>query len=246
MAPGKYLILGAGLLASVIADGISFSEWPASLTAGQSVTLKWVGGTDAPATITLRKGASTDLQDVEVLTDNAANGEFSWTPPADLQNSNDYAFQISQGDDVNYTALLPLTGGSDSPTPDDETQQEEKDAASATDGSATSTGAEGAAVTASAESASVTGAAASAESTTAGATSGATSTQSRTESNTAQLEPTVTATPSKMNTPFVGSKKASSTASASSSAQSGSAGHIVAGLSLAALAGSIASLLLLQ
>lgn len=47
MAPIKYLILGAGLLASVIADSVSFSEWPANLTPGQPVTLKWVGGSDA-------------------------------------------------------------------------------------------------------------------------------------------------------------------------------------------------------
>lgn len=47
MAPVKYLLVGAGLLASVMADYIAFSEWPASLTAGQPVTLKWTGGSDA-------------------------------------------------------------------------------------------------------------------------------------------------------------------------------------------------------
>ncbi|KAF3391001.1 hypothetical protein DPV78_011158 [Talaromyces pinophilus] len=115
MAPVKYLLVSAGLLASVMADYVAFSEWPASLVAGQPVTLKWVGGSDVPATITLRKGASTDLQDVQVLSTSATNGEFNWTPPADLQNADDYAFQITQGDEINYTSLLPLSGGSDAP-----------------------------------------------------------------------------------------------------------------------------------
>lgn len=47
MAPVKYLLVSAGLLASVMADYVAFSEWPASLVAGQPVTLKWVGGSDA-------------------------------------------------------------------------------------------------------------------------------------------------------------------------------------------------------
>ena len=104
MAPVKYLLVSAGLLVSVMADYVAFSEWPTSLTAGQPVTLKWVGGSDAvgasipsptssfcthtdrilrvqPATIILRKGASTDLQDIQVLSSDATNGEFNWTPP---------------------------------------------------------------------------------------------------------------------------------------------------------------------
>lgn len=47
MAPVKYFFASAGLLMSVMADYVSFAEWPASLTAGQPVTLKWVGGSDA-------------------------------------------------------------------------------------------------------------------------------------------------------------------------------------------------------
>jgi hypothetical protein len=47
MAPVKYLLISAGLLVSVMADYVAFSEWPTSLTAGQPVTLKWVGGSDA-------------------------------------------------------------------------------------------------------------------------------------------------------------------------------------------------------
>ncbi|KAF4978526.1 hypothetical protein F66182_17347, partial [Fusarium sp. NRRL 66182] len=137
MAPVKYLLVGAGLLASVMADYIAFSEWPASLTAGQPVTLKWTGGSDAPATITLRKGASTDLQDVQVLSSDATKDEFNWTPPADLQNADDYAFQITQGDEINYTSLLPLSGGSDLPNANalDRTQSD----AEKTSGSASAT-----------------------------------------------------------------------------------------------------------
>lgn len=47
MTPVKYFLFSAGLLVSVMADYISFTEWPTSLTAGQPVTLKWIGGSGA-------------------------------------------------------------------------------------------------------------------------------------------------------------------------------------------------------
>ncbi|OKL58603.1 hypothetical protein UA08_06101 [Talaromyces atroroseus] len=241
MAPGKYLILGAALLASALADPISFSEWPTSLTAGQSVTLKWVGGSDAPATITLRKGASTDLHDVQVLTNDATNGEFSWTPPADLQNSNDYAFQINQGDEVNYTGLLPLSGGSDAPKPDDKTQkdavnQDSTAAAAAAAAATTTTSSDPSSGSVNTEPPAATIAS------DAGATSGITTSSSEGSSTTTSTQ---TASPSKMNTPFVGSKRPSSTATALTSVQTGSASRAVT-VPLAVIGGSIAFLLLVQ
>ena len=60
MAPVKYFLVGAGLMMSVMADYIAFSEWPTSLTAGQPVTLKWTGGSDAVSRIK-RKSRDTFL-----------------------------------------------------------------------------------------------------------------------------------------------------------------------------------------
>lgn len=53
MAPVKYFLVGAGLLVSVMADYVAFSEWPASLTPGQAVTLKWTGGSAAVSLVPL-------------------------------------------------------------------------------------------------------------------------------------------------------------------------------------------------
>ncbi|KUL86473.1 hypothetical protein ZTR_08112 [Talaromyces verruculosus] len=269
MAPVKYLLVSAGLLASVMADYIAFSEWPASLVAGQPVTLKWVGGSDAPATITLRKGASTDLQEIQTLSSSATNGEFNWTPPADLQNADDYAFQITQGDEINYTGLLPLSGGSDAPNANalDKTKSgaeslsNSASAASVTGvsdlaataaatgstgtGTITSTGSSSSAeMNAESAAAAVTDTAASTGSTASDATGTTTGTTASEGSSATTSGPssTETAKASKMNTPFVGSHMATPTATSSSSVQDGSAGRV--GIPLALLAGAAGFLLL--
>jgi len=65
-----------------------------------------------PVTITLRQGAATNLQDVEVLTSDATNGQFIWTPSTSLPNGNDYALQISQNGQVNYFGPFTVQGAS--------------------------------------------------------------------------------------------------------------------------------------
>ncbi|EED13397.1 extracellular matrix protein, putative [Talaromyces stipitatus ATCC 10500] len=257
MAPVKYFFIGAGLLMSAMADYVAFTEWPASLTAGQPVTLKWVGGGDAPFTITLRKGASTDLHDVQVLTTAATNGEYTWTPPRDLQNANDYAFQISQGDQINYTGLLPLSGGSDTPNANslDGTQTDAanlSNSASATEtAAAASSLTESAATAAASATGTIAGATTTATDSAASATSAATGSATTTggtsaseegASATASSVSTETALASKMNTPFVGSHMATPTTAASSSVQTGSAGRVVVVVPLALLASSAAFL----
>lgn len=246
MAPVKYFLVGAGLMMSVMADYIAFSEWPTSLTAGQPVTLKWTGGSDAPATITLRKGESTDLHDVQVLSSDATNGVFTWTPPADLQNAGDYAFQISQGDEINYTSLLPLSGGSDTPkentldkTQTDAASMSNSASASATETAASMTDMTESAATAASATSEVTGSTASDAT---GTTTASTTASENLSASTSGSEPTETATASKMNSPFVGSHQASSTASATTSAETGSAGRI--GVSLGLLGGAAGFILL--
>lgn len=61
-----------------------------------------------PATITLRKGAADDLGDVQVLTNDARGGSFTFTPSDSLPGGADYALQINQGGEVNYSGHVTL------------------------------------------------------------------------------------------------------------------------------------------
>ncbi|KAJ5899959.1 hypothetical protein N7495_004703 [Penicillium taxi] len=85
--------------------------WPTNVEAGTPVTLTWEGAVpDKPVTLTLRKGLAGDLKDVQVITDDAKDGTYSWTPGTQVKAGEDYAFQISQGDQVNYSDLLKAGG----------------------------------------------------------------------------------------------------------------------------------------
>lgn len=86
----------------------------------------------------LRKGSSTQLKDVKAITDQGKDGTFTWTPDNDVKPGDTYAFQIKQGDDMNYTALLK---SSDKPLPEEE-KKEETTAGETTTGSPTTTGGE--------------------------------------------------------------------------------------------------------
>ncbi|KAM5442974.1 hypothetical protein MferCBS31731_001847 [Microsporum ferrugineum] len=114
----KTLIAGAALVASVVAQGkISFTSFPSSLQAGKPCEITWTGGNpQAPVTITLRKGESTNLKDVAVLTSSATGGRYTFTPSTSLVNGPDYALQISQGGEINYTGLFTISGGSGTPS----------------------------------------------------------------------------------------------------------------------------------
>ncbi|OQD88875.1 hypothetical protein PENANT_c003G01757 [Penicillium antarcticum] len=105
-----------------LADPLSFTAWPTEpLQAGKPVTLRWTGGAhpDQPVTITLREGPSGNLRDVKVITDQAKDGSFTWTPDSDVKGGQTYAFQISQQDEMNYTALLHSAGNKPADTPED-------------------------------------------------------------------------------------------------------------------------------
>lgn len=62
-------------------------------------------------TLTLRKGTSTHLSDVETITSEAKDGTFTWTPGDNIKEGETYAFQVSQGGQVNYSALLKAGEG---------------------------------------------------------------------------------------------------------------------------------------
>ncbi|KAK2875162.1 hypothetical protein FQN49_001726 [Arthroderma sp. PD_2] len=114
----KTLLAGAALVASVVAQGqIAFTSFPTSLQAGKPFEIKWTGGTPGqPVTITLRKGPSDDLKDVAVLTSSATGGSYTFTPSTSLVSGKDYALQISQGGQINYSNQFPITGGTGTPS----------------------------------------------------------------------------------------------------------------------------------
>jgi hypothetical protein len=58
----------------------------------------------------LREGSATHLKDVKAITDQAKDGSFTWTPDNDIKSGQTYAFQLKQGDQINYTALLKSSG----------------------------------------------------------------------------------------------------------------------------------------
>ncbi|KKZ64214.1 hypothetical protein EMCG_01474 [[Emmonsia] crescens] len=112
----KSLLASALLVAAAVAQGISFTSFPEDVQAGKSVTVTWTGGSDEPVTITLVKGLSSDLQDVETLTTTGSDGSYTWTPESTIVNGNDYALKITQGEDFNYTNQFGISGGSETPT----------------------------------------------------------------------------------------------------------------------------------
>ncbi|WEW58405.1 hypothetical protein PRK78_003873 [Emydomyces testavorans] len=115
----KALLAGAALIASTAAQGkLAFTSFPSNVQVGKPVTVTWAGGSPTqPVTIKLRKGSSNNLQDVAVLTSAATGGSYTWTPSSSLINGPDYALQISQGSEINYTNLFSITGGSGSALP---------------------------------------------------------------------------------------------------------------------------------
>ncbi|THZ03862.1 hypothetical protein D6C93_02782 [Aureobasidium pullulans] len=113
----KTAAFGAFALASLVvaqAPRLSFTSVPTEVTAGQPVTIQYTSQiltAQKPATIVLRKGDPSDLQDVTTLTNNAINGTYTWIPSKSLANASDYALQIAQGYQVNYSGQITLTGG---------------------------------------------------------------------------------------------------------------------------------------
>ncbi|KAJ5731502.1 uncharacterized protein N7483_006010 [Penicillium malachiteum] len=113
------LAVAASLLSlGLAADPLSFTSWPSDIAAGKPLTLTWTGAvTDQPVKLTLRKGASGDLNDVEVITDQAKDGTFTWTPGENIKEGEPYAFEVSQGGQENYSALLKAGPPANPPAP---------------------------------------------------------------------------------------------------------------------------------
>ncbi|OAL74566.1 extracellular matrix protein [Trichophyton violaceum] len=111
------LLAGAAVIAAVAAERPAFTSFPKDLKVGQPVTVTWAGGnSNAPFDITLRQGPSDDLHDVIVVCAQATGGSCTFTLPSSLPSGANYALQIKQGGDVNYTGLFSITGGHGTPS----------------------------------------------------------------------------------------------------------------------------------
>ncbi|KAF2754141.1 hypothetical protein EJ05DRAFT_504252 [Pseudovirgaria hyperparasitica] len=110
------LLVGATALVSFVAaqsNTLILTGVPNEVEAGQTYTLTYVAPEiDEPVTITLREGDSGNLNTIATLTSSATGGTYQWTVAGDLFNSADYALQITQGDQINYTGKIALSGGS--------------------------------------------------------------------------------------------------------------------------------------
>ncbi|KAH7379240.1 hypothetical protein DE146DRAFT_308711 [Phaeosphaeria sp. MPI-PUGE-AT-0046c] len=104
----EIVVSGAALISSAFA--VTIDSYPASVEAGKSYTITY-SPKDQPATFILRKGLSTDLSTIATIgTGNA--GTFTWQVPSTLANGPDYALQVKQGSEENYSGLFGLSGGS--------------------------------------------------------------------------------------------------------------------------------------
>lgn len=82
----------------------------------------------------MKKGAAGNLDDVQVITADARDGKFTWTPGDNVKDGN-FAFQVTQDDQKNYSALLKAGPAPD--TAPDNRQLSSETTAPATTASAT-------------------------------------------------------------------------------------------------------------
>ncbi|KAL4786643.1 hypothetical protein BJX76DRAFT_355000 [Aspergillus varians] len=105
----KPLLISWACLAQISLAGVAFTKWPSTVYTGKPATLYWKADSDAPAVITLRQGPSGNLRNLKVLTTQAGGGSFTWVPEESLPAGTDYALQIEQDGNINYSGLITLT-----------------------------------------------------------------------------------------------------------------------------------------
>ncbi|RYP54348.1 hypothetical protein DL768_000922 [Monosporascus sp. mg162] len=187
------IILAGLATAQVILTNGDYS----GIEAGEPFTITWSDAT-GPVTLTLKNGPEDNLSTVSEITSGQSGESFIWTPPESLP-SGTYAFEISDGSDINYSPRFQISGGAAS--------------GSSTASLTTAT------TSASASSASVSTSSASASSassaTSATSTSVVTSTASSTNTSTATSESSSSATMSSYSNSTISSVSTSSVSTSS-------------------------------
>ncbi|KAI0442101.1 Ser-Thr-rich glycosyl-phosphatidyl-inositol-anchored membrane family-domain-containing protein [Xylaria telfairii] len=80
------------------------------IEAGSTFEITWAGA-EGPVTLFLKNGDSNDLKTVQTITTNGAvgTGSFEWAVDPSLPSGN-YALEISDGSDINYSKMFPVVG----------------------------------------------------------------------------------------------------------------------------------------
>jgi len=102
------LLSGAAMIAAVV--GITIDSYPSGgIAAGATTNITFTA--TGPCTLLLRKGPSNNLVTVATLTTTATGGSYLWTVASNLVSGTDYALQIVQGDQNNYSGQFSISGG---------------------------------------------------------------------------------------------------------------------------------------
>ncbi|KKY38354.1 putative extracellular matrix protein [Diaporthe ampelina] len=194
----------AGFLAVVAAAA---PAWAIQLTnsayvveAGKPFTLTW-SDSEGPVTVTLKNGASTDLQDVEVLASGLTTDSFTWTPSSSLP-SDTYAFEVtdSSSNSPNYSPQFTFQGSAATASSAASSSVSSTSSASvSTTLSSLTITSSSASATASANSSSTITSTASGNSTATSSSSSSTRTSTRTSSTASDSSSTSTSTPVNTN-----------------------------------------------
>ncbi|KAI0512471.1 Ser-Thr-rich glycosyl-phosphatidyl-inositol-anchored membrane family-domain-containing protein [Xylaria bambusicola] len=78
------------------------------IEAGSTFEITW-DDAEGPVTLTLKNGSEDNLQTVETITSGASGSSYVWSVDSDLV-SGDYAIEITDGVDVNYSQMFPVAG----------------------------------------------------------------------------------------------------------------------------------------
>ncbi|KAI0466467.1 Ser-Thr-rich glycosyl-phosphatidyl-inositol-anchored membrane family-domain-containing protein [Xylaria cf. heliscus] len=78
------------------------------IEAGSTFEITW-SGAEGPVTLTLKDGEENNLKTVQTITTNASGDSFVWAVDPSLP-SGDYALEIEDGSDVNYSKMFPVEG----------------------------------------------------------------------------------------------------------------------------------------
>ncbi|KAI0193191.1 Ser-Thr-rich glycosyl-phosphatidyl-inositol-anchored membrane family-domain-containing protein [Xylaria flabelliformis] len=170
------------------------------IEAGSTFTITW-SGAEGPVTLTLKNGESGDLKTVQTITTNASGDSFVWPVNASLPTG-DYALEIDDGSDTNYSKMFPIDGtvAATTSSSSSSTAASSSSTVSATSSTATPS------TTSSSASSSSTASSSSSASTSTGITSSATTSSSSTASHstltrTTSSAATSTSAPSQTSVP---------------------------------------------
>ncbi|KAL9056161.1 MAG: hypothetical protein Q9162_003122 [Coniocarpon cinnabarinum] len=106
----SFAITGSALAAIAAAQSVAVNNVPTSFTAGQAGTFDVVKG-PGPYTLQLRRGDSNNLSNVTYIDCSATDSTYSWTPSTQLESGNDYAIEVIQDGNINYSGEFSITGG---------------------------------------------------------------------------------------------------------------------------------------